>query len=1138
MHAVVGEALHGSGISLEAVDTLASALAQLAEHRIDLVLLDLGLPDSEGPDGVRRLLAEHPGLPLIVLTARDDDATAREALRRGAQDYVVKGSVARLERLLRNTVERCALQARLGRMLRRESALVQLGRLALEGSSLPELADRISGIVAEALEADAVSVATRGDGGVRVLGGHGWDGVPLPIDVPRDTVPVLDRTLEEGSSQQCPDLAAALGSDNVLAQLGFVSCAGSPIVLGDEGPTGLIAVFDRRERHYLASELEFLEAMARAVGEAGRRARAEAALVERVKEQTAVARVARLVQDQPGLPELLEGVAAALAPALRYPELTGVAIEIDGERTTAGPPDLAVELRVPIMVGGDRRGHVRVGYTEAHRFLDEERSLLHTVSESVAAWIARADADAALRESEERLRALVEQHPGYVWTTDRDLVVTSVEGAPFSEGVGAEDMLGASMAELSPTGTSSADPVAAHLEALAGGQAAYTFARAGRVWQVQVRPLRDQDGTIVGVIGGATDVTAQVEATRQAEHSRQRLQGLFDHALEAIVLYDDDERYVDANPAALRLLGRRREEIVGRPVGGAAELVAGPARPSLETLRREGHRSAEQTIRRADGSELVLELQLVPDIADGLHLATARDVTAERRAEQALRESEARFRRLAENAPDMIYRVGLQPEPHFEYLSPAVEGILGYPPEHFYEDPARARKVLTHPERSILGVDPDADAPLAAVLEMIHRDGSLRYVERRAVVVRDRDGQAVAIEAIARDVTEARRVDEALRASRAQLSRVLETMSEGLLMFDATGVLTYVNPAGEATFEASRDELIGRRYDDPRWQLLDAEGRPLGPEQRVVHRVLTTREAVEGFVLGRRRSDGTLTSWETNASPLHDGDGSFSGLVLSLRDVTERLRADRAVRAALEREREAAEHLRDVDQMKTAFLQAVSHELRTPLTSVLGFSVLLRRHAELPDEQVDRLAARLERNAQKLDRLLTDLLDVDRLTRGTLEARRSTVELDDLFRRVIVSLDAQVERVALRPTGLSADIDGPRTERIVENLLLNALRHTGGEVELTAEATEDGVLLTVGDRGPGVPDDLKDVLFEPFQQGDTPAARVGGAGIGLTVVSTFAQLHGGRAWVEDRPGGGSLFRVLLPTPTGSPVHTA
>jgi PAS domain S-box-containing protein len=258
-------------------------------------------------------------------------------------------------------------------------------------------------------------------------------------------------------------------------------------------------------------------------------------------------------------------------------------------------------------------------------------------------------------------------------------------------------------------------------------------------------------------------------------------------------------------------------------------------------------------------------------------------------------------------------------------------------------------------------------------------------------------------------------------------------------------------------------------------------------------------------------------------------------------DITEQKLAEEALRQALERERQALERerqaahqLRALDTMKNTFLDAVSHELRTPLAAVIGIALTLKRaRSRLAEEDTVDLVDRLVNNAGKLDRLLTDLLDLDRLSKGIVAPQRSRTDLAALVSRIAEEwrqrngrqLDLAVEPVV-------AWVDPAKVERVVENLLANADRHTTPDTPVWVRVARrgEGVLLAVEDAGGGVPRELRAALFEPFRQGPGAHAHTPGVGIGLTLVARFAELHGGRAWVQDRPGGGASFRVLLPDP--------
>jgi K+-sensing histidine kinase KdpD len=224
--------------------------------------------------------------------------------------------------------------------------------------------------------------------------------------------------------------------------------------------------------------------------------------------------------------------------------------------------------------------------------------------------------------------------------------------------------------------------------------------------------------------------------------------------------------------------------------------------------------------------------------------------------------------------------------------------------------------------------------------------------------------------------------------------------------------------------------------------------------------------------------------------------------------------------------------LRALDEMKNTFLEAVSHDLRTPLTSILGSALTLEQAGmDLPREDALDLLVRIAANARKLERLLSDLLDLDRLQRGIVTPQRRPTDVRALVEQAVAESETLEGRtVVVDADRVTANVDAAKVERIVENLLANAARHTpaGTPVWVRATAQGDGVHVVVEDEGPGVPDHLKEAVFEPFRQGDGGPNPSPGVGVGLSLVARFAELHGGRAWVEDRDGAGAAFHVLLP----------
>jgi len=365
------------------------------------------------------------------------------------------------------------------------------------------------------------------------------------------------------------------------------------------------------------------------------------------------------------------------------------------------------------------------------------------------------------------------------------------------------------------------------------------------------------------------------------------------------------------------------------------------------------------------------------------------------------------------------------------------------------------------------------------------------------------------------------------RSSEARQTAILRSALDCVIAIDHEGRIVEFNPAAEQTFGYTREEALGRE--------MAALIVPVRMRQR--HRQGLARHLATGetSMIGRRleitamRADGSEFPAEVAISKVDlGGPPIFTGYV---RDITERRRAAAEIERALQAEREAGERLRALDELKNTFLQAVSHDLRTPLAAILGLALTLEREdLELSADVSRDLIGRLAANARKLDRILSNLLDLDRLMRGVVEPNRSVTDVGALIRRVVDEADFLIDReISVDADSVVGRIDAAKVERIVENLLVNAIRHTpaGTPIWIRAGLDDGSIHLVVEDAGPGVPEELRRIIFEPFQRGraEQPAP---GVGIGLALVSRFAQIHGGTASVEDRVGGGASFRVTLP----------
>jgi PAS domain S-box-containing protein len=370
-------------------------------------------------------------------------------------------------------------------------------------------------------------------------------------------------------------------------------------------------------------------------------------------------------------------------------------------------------------------------------------------------------------------------------------------------------------------------------------------------------------------------------------------------------------------------------------------------------------------------------------------------------------------------------------------------------------------------------------------------------------------------------------------------SQIFRTISDPVLVLDPDGRVLDANPAAGRLAGRALTEVVGQPVGQllPTWSPNLASAMAAGAEQAAppVNREVTR--------------DGRI--YDLAISALPERQRQPGGHLVVARDVTDRrqveeklcaalnaeLVATNRLAVALDRERAAAEHLRTLDELKSGFLQAVSHDLRTPLASVLGISLTLQRGRTLISQaDTDDLLARLAANARRLDRILTGLLDLDKLDRGIVELRRELVDLASLVAGVVSEaseeLDAHPVSLELLPIQVLAD--AAKVERVVENLLANAARHTdpGTPIWVRVEPLDRGALLCVDDAGPGIPAEQRESIFRPFQRGPAGATYAPGSGVGLALVAQIASLHDGQAWVEDRAGGGASFRVLLPAGGG------
>jgi PAS domain S-box-containing protein len=615
--------------------------------------------------------------------------------------------------------------------------------------------------------------------------------------------------------------------------------------------------------------------------------------------------------------------------------------------------------------------------------------------------------------------------------------------------------------------------------------------------------------------------------------------------LDAVVWEADvaSGRFTYVSPRSSDILGHSPEEWIDEPTFWADHVHPDDREHALKEFMAgttEGRpHDFEYRFLRGDGSVVwvrdighaVTDVDGAPIVVRGLMV----DVTQQKLSEGRRSEVEQRYRNLVEQLPGVVYLAGVghEREPgNILYVSPQVERILGYRSDEWIVDPSLRVKRL-HPDdlpemqqayRSV----GRTGGTYRADYRMFAKDGRIVWIHDEAVLVCDERGEPQFWQGVMFDTTEQRLADERAQASETRYRALVEHMPfvTYLDALEPSKQTLYVSPQVEALLGYTPEELT---LDPPIWPTLihpDDRERVLGHVTEAERR--QGRYSIEYRMLTR---DGQTVWVHDEAALLPGEDGKplfWQGVWM---DITERKRAAELERE-LEVEREESAQLREVDRMKNTFLQAVSHDLRTPLAAILGLAVTLERgDLELHPEDARDMARRIATNARRLDRMVNDLLDLDRLSRGIVEPTLKRTDVGSLVSRLIAESDVAGGReVIVDAPEVWADIDGAKVERIVENLLANAARYTPAGTRIWVRVSEDAgdAVLAVEDEGPGVPPEQREGIFEPFRQGPDTSEHSPGVGIGLALVARFTELHGGRVWVEDREGGGASFRVRLP----------
>ena len=384
------------------------------------------------------------------------------------------------------------------------------------------------------------------------------------------------------------------------------------------------------------------------------------------------------------------------------------------------------------------------------------------------------------------------------------------------------------------------------------------------------------------------------------------------------------------------------------------------------------------------------------------------------------------------------------------------------------------------------------------------------------------------IEALRNEVARRIKVERDLAEQRQLLQVTLTSIGDAVIATDVEGKVTFLNPIAEEHIGYSSSEAIGRPLQDIFVIRNEDTGVPVeSPVQLVLKRGSVVGLA-NHTVLVRR--DGVELPIDDSAAPIRDSTGKLLGVILVFQEVSESRKLQRELMLQ-------TNALRDADRRKDQFLAVLAHELRNPLAPMRNGLQIARIKAE-SDQALQSVIAMMERQLVHLVRLVDDLMDISRVSRGVIELRRAPVFISDVIVRSVESVRADMEarkhdfRIDLPSQNITVDGDADRLTQVVSNLLTNSAKysHDVGSIQLSVVEDAEEVCIRVRDKGVGIPRDQIENVFEMFSQVRTHQGRYeGGLGIGLALVRTLVQLHGGSVTANSEgPGKGSTFTVRLP----------
>ncbi len=1167
-----------SAFSLVCASSLSEALPILAAGDIDIILLDLSLPEAQGHETFVRVHTQTPQVPIIVLSGLDDEALALKTVQEGAQDYLVKGHIDRhlLLRAIRYSIERERSEKALRQSESFYHSLVE---------SLPQniLRKDLQGHFTFANQRAAVTMRTSLD---QIVGKTDYDYFPHEL---AEKYRCDDRwVIETGKNFETVEEHVTPTGERL-----YVRVVKTPI-FGYQGEIlGTQAIFwDVTEEKLAERRLAAQHAITAVLAESVTLVDVAPKIVQAICDSLdwelgAIWRVddaAKLVRcveiwHQPGMDfsEFEDRTRnITFPPGVGLPgrvwssgEPAWIADVTKDMNFPRAPFAVKVGLHgafgLPILLQSEVLGVIEFFSREIRKPDDAILTMMGAIGSQIGQFIERKRTEDALRESQQRLQSIMANAPAVIYVKDlegRYLMVNRQYENLFH--IPLEHIPGRSEHALFPK--QYADAFRANdLKVLAAGVPMEFEEIApqddGLHTYISVKfPLVDASGKAYAVCGISTDITQRKRAEDALMHERYLLHTLMDNVPDSIYFKDAQSRFIRINRSLAQKNGLANpNEAIGRTdFDFFTEEHARPALEDEHEVMRTGRPliGKEESETWPDGHVTwVLTTKLPLRDLEGKTVGTfgiSRDITKRKEAEQALRDSEALYHSLVESLPLNVFRKDL--EGRVILANSMYCRTLGLSPEHILgkTDHDLFPKELADKYRADDRKVTESGALFETVEEHETPKGERLFVQVLKCPVHDSTGAIVGTQVIFWDVTARKRAQETLQDSERRYRQFTEGSQDGIVVANQQGLITLFNAAAQKIFGYTEAEVLGK----PVTILMPTEFQELHREGFA--RYLATREA---HVVGRtvelrgRRKTGDIFHLDLSLTALDLPEGiSF---LAAIRDTTERHRM----------------HARVTQAEKMASLgllsAGVAHEINNPIAYIANnLAVLdrdicdLRRILDVYEEALPEIALTQPDKAKKiaqikeeidvdyvnqnLERILKNtrqgvkrVADIVQSLRGFVRGDQVALERVDIHESIQSSLELVrhlIERRNITIEENRSDVPNvycspSKLKQVFLNLFDNALkaieasRKPNGRIEISTRSHEDHVIVEIADNGCGIPPELVSMIFDPFF---TTQKTGEGIGLGLSITHGIVRDHDGDIEVESKVGEGTRFRVILP----------